>query len=74
MGIPEEAVGHIFERFYRADKARARSTGGSGLGLSIVRNLVKRNSGTISVDSKVGSGTTFTICFPACRAKEGDEE
>ena len=69
MGIPEESVGHIFERFYRVDKARVRSTGGSGLGLSIVRNLVKRNGGTITVDSKVGSGTTFTLRFPV---KEGE--
>ena len=65
MGIPEEAVGHIFERFYRVDKARSRKSGGSGLGLSIVRNMVERNSGTIQVESTLGKGSVFTVSFPA---------
>ena len=65
MGIPEEAISHIFERFYRVDKARSRKTGGSGLGLAIVRNLVERNQGTIRADSIYGNGTTFTLTFPA---------
>ena len=47
MGIPEEAIGHVFERFYRVDKARSRATGGSGLGLAIVRSIVQRNRGEI---------------------------
>lgn len=64
VGIPEESLAHIFERFYRVDKARSRSTGGSGLGLSIVRNLVERNHGTIHVTSQLGVGTEFTITFP----------
>ena len=64
MGIPKEALDHIFERFYRVDKARSRSTGGSGLGLSIVRNIIKRNHGTIHVDSIVGQGTTVSVSFP----------
>ncbi len=64
MGIPEESLEHIFERFYRVDKARARKSGGSGLGLSIVRNMVERNQGTIKVESTVGEGTTFTLVFP----------
>jgi two-component system phosphate regulon sensor histidine kinase PhoR len=65
MGIPEEAIGHVFERFYRVDKARSRATGGSGLGLAIVRTIVQRNRGEISVSSKEGEGTTFTVVFPA---------
>ena len=65
MGIPEDAIGHVFERFYRVDKARSRATGGSGLGLSIVRSIVQRNRGEIQVASIVGQGTTFTVTFPA---------
>ena len=65
MGIPEEAVGHVFERFFRVDKARSRATGGSGLGLAIVRTIVQRNRGEIHVSSVVGQGTTFTVTFPA---------
>lgn len=65
MGIPEEALVHIFERFYRVDKARSRASGGSGLGLAIVRAIVLRNRGEIHVESTVGKGTSFTVCFPA---------
>ena len=64
MGIPEEALTHIFERFYRVDKARSRATGGSGLGLAIVRAIVQRNRGEITVDTQVGKGTVFTVSFP----------
>ena len=64
VGIPEDAVGHVFERFYRVDKARSRKSGGSGLGLSIVRNMVERNGGKISVESIVGEGSVFTLTFP----------
>ena len=70
MGIPPESIGHIFERFYRVDKARSRKTGGSGLGLSIVRGIVERNGGTIMVESAVGIGTTFTVEFPAFDPEE----
>ncbi len=65
VGIPEDAIGHIFERFYRVDKARSRQTGGSGLGLSIVRTIVRRNRGEIQIRSVIGKGTTFTVSFPA---------
>jgi len=65
MGIPEDAIGHIFERFYRVDKARSRQSGGSGLGLAIVRTIVERNKGEIHVDSKLGQGSTFTVTFTA---------
>jgi signal transduction histidine kinase len=65
MGIPEDAIDHIFERFYRVDKARSRQSGGSGLGLAIVKTIVERNKGEISVASTLGKGTTFTVTFPA---------
>ena len=64
VGIPPESVGHVFERFYRVDKARSRKSGGSGLGLSIVRNMVERNGGNIAVESTVGEGSVFTLTFP----------
>ena len=70
VGIPEDAIGHIFERFYRVDKARSRSTGGSGLGLAIVRSMVERNQGTIAVESTFGEGSTFTVTFPAFDTEE----
>lgn len=64
VGIPKDAIDHIFERFYRVDKARSRQSGGSGLGLAIVRAIVQRNRGEISVESTVGKGTAFTVIFP----------
>ena len=70
VGISEEALTHIFERFYRVDKARSRKSGGSGLGLSIVRNLVERNRGAICVESTPGSGTLFTVTFPVFDTEE----
>lgn len=73
MGIPADSIGHIFERFYRVDKARSRKSGGSGLGLSIVRGIVERNGGTIMVDSAESIGTTFTVIFSAFDTEEGDQ-
>jgi signal transduction histidine kinase len=73
MGIPEDAVGHLFERFYRVDKARARKSGGSGLGLAIVKNMVERNQGTITVKSTLGVGSTFTVIFPAFDIEEDSQ-
>ncbi len=65
VGIPEEAIPHLFERFFRVDKARSRKSGGSGLGLAIVRAIVQRNRGDIRVESTPGEGTIFTVSFPA---------
>ena len=73
VGVPEESVPHLFERFYRVDKARARKTGGSGLGLSIVRNMVERNGGTIAVSSALGEGSTFTVTFPIFDVEDVEE-
>ena len=64
VGIPEDALEHIFERFYRVDKARSRATGGSGLGLAIVRAIVQRYRGEISVETVMDQGSTFTVTFP----------
>ena len=64
VGIPDDAIGHIFDRFYRVDKARSRATGGSGLGLAIVKAIVERSRGEISVSSESGKGATFTVSFP----------
>ncbi len=64
IGIPEEHLPHIFERFYRVDKSRSREQGGAGLGLSIVQSLVEAHGGTIAVASVPTLGTTFTITLP----------
>ncbi len=64
VGIPEELQEHIFERFYRVDKARSRETGGTGLGLSITRNAVIMHRGAIKVHSREREGATFTIRIP----------
>lgn len=64
VGIPEELQSHIFERFYRVDKARSRETGGTGLGLSITRNAILMHRGAIKVYSKEKEGSTFTIRVP----------
>ena len=64
-------MAHIFERFYRVDKARSRSSGGSGLGLSIVRSMVERNDGTIAVESVPQQGSVFTVTFPIFDIEEG---
>ncbi len=67
IGIPEEAIPHLFEEFYRAPNARAFNAVGTGLGLTIVKELVDRYRGRIEVKSRVGEGTTFTVSFPLWR-------
>ena len=74
IGIPENALNHIFQRFYRVDKARSRKSGGSGLGLSIVSNMVQRNSGTIRVTSELGKGTQFRITFPVFDTEDDSQQ
>ncbi|WP_010284325.1 ATP-binding protein [Bacillus timonensis] len=63
-GIPEEDLPFVFERFYKADKARTRGKSGTGLGLAIVKNIIDAHNGNISVHSKLGEGTTFTFVIP----------
>jgi two-component system sensor histidine kinase SenX3 len=63
-GIPEEELERVFERFYRIDPARSRRTGGSGLGLSIVKHVVQNHGGDVRVWSQPGSGSTFTVRLP----------
>lgn len=64
VGIQEESLVRIFERFYRVDKGRSRKQGGTGLGLSIVKHVVSFYHGTVQVESEMGKGSLFTICMP----------
>ena len=64
IGIPEESLPRIFERFYRVDKSRSRKSGGTGLGLSIVKHIVELYGGVVEITSKVNQGTSFKIVFP----------
>ncbi|HLJ27543.1 MAG TPA: ATP-binding protein [Candidatus Angelobacter sp.] len=63
-GIPEQEIGHLFERFSRIENARRRTHEGSGIGLALVHELLNMHSGKISVRSQLGEGTTFTVCLP----------
>ena len=64
IGIPEEAVDHIYERFYRVDKSHSREIGGTGLGLAITRSAVLMHRGSIQLESAPGEGTTFIVKIP----------
>lgn len=64
MGIPEESLDNIYERFYRVDKSHSREIGGTGLGLAITRNSVLMHRGAIKVHSILGKGTTFDVRIP----------
>jgi two-component system phosphate regulon sensor histidine kinase PhoR len=64
IGIPQDDVPRIFERFYRVDRSRSRDMGGTGLGLSIVKHVAQVHGGTIDVESTPGKGSTFRLKLP----------
>lgn len=72
LGIPKEALSHVFDRFYRVDKARSRAQGGTGLGLAISKEVVQMHGGRIWVESREGEGSTFYISLPYEPFEEGD--
>jgi heavy metal sensor kinase len=69
-GIPEEALPHVFDRFFRVDTARSRGDGGSGLGLAICREIAEAHGGSVSVESATGHGSAFSLTLPALRPTE----
>ncbi len=71
VGIPARDLERIFERFYRVDQGRSRYTGGTGLGLAIVRHVASNHQGRVTVASREGEGSTFTLHIPACSASPG---
>jgi heavy metal sensor kinase len=72
IGIPAEHLPHVFDRFYRVDKARTRSDGGTGLGLSIAQSIVRAHSGTIEITTSLGKGTVCTVTLPSFRTAQPD--
>jgi two-component system phosphate regulon sensor histidine kinase PhoR len=68
-GIPQTAISRLTERFYRVDVKRSREKGGTGLGLAIVKHIVSRHHGRLTIESKLGEGSVFTVFLP-----EGEPE
>ncbi len=66
-GIEPEHIPRLTERFYRVDRSRSRATGGTGLGLAIVKHVVQRHQARLEIESEPGSGSTFSVVFPAIR-------
>lgn len=73
IGIPLEAQGRIFERFYRVDRARSRERGGTGLGLAIVKHVAELHGGSVDLSSELGAGSTFTVKLPLLDSAQKDQ-
>ena len=73
IGIPAEALPRLFQRFYRAANVEQGGIGGLGIGLYVVKEIVTLHSGTITVESAEGAGSTFTVCLPLTQAEQHDQ-
>lgn len=72
IGIPEDKLDRVFERFFRVDKGRSKRTGGTGLGLAIVKRIALRHGAQISISSELGKGTKITVVFEENKGENSD--